>query len=126
MANIGNIPPGGGSNGLTPDLRPAELRRPPAQQVSHRPAKAPASPAQTATNVGNHSLTHAAAYARGAAQVLPDDDPLKGFSKGLSKDLGQGRGFSAAGRIGALHNAHAYALAASAALQNSATLRPLR
>lgn len=126
MANVGHIPPGGGSHGLTPDLKPAELRRPPAQQASHRPANPPARPAQDAASVGNQSLTHAAAYARGASQVLSGNDPLKGFAQGLSGDLNGSRGFSGTGRIGALHNAHAYALAASSALQNSATLRPLR
>tara|TARA_Y100001934_G_C12209755_1_gene705433 strand:+ start:277 stop:660 length:384 start_codon:yes stop_codon:yes gene_type:complete len=127
MDNIGKIPPGS-ANGLSTDLRPAHLRREPAQQATPRPVHPPTRAASDTTAISRQALSNAAAYARGAAQVLPDEDPLKGFATGLSSDLAGDRGetFSSAGRLGALHNAHAFALAANNALQHSGTLKGIR
>ncbi len=129
MSNVGHIPPGGGPHGLMPDLKPAQLRRQPVQQETQRPVTPPAKTVQDGVALSSRqSLSNAAAYARGAAQVLPKGDPLKGFAKGLSDDLAGARGetFASAGRLGALHNAHSFALASNMALQNSAALKPLQ
>ncbi len=128
MSNVGHIPPGGGQHGLMPDLKPAQLRREPVQQETQRPVTPPAKTVQDGVSVSRQSLSNAAAYARGAAQVLPESNPLKGFAKGLSDDLAGARGetFASAGRLGALHNAHSFALASNVALQNSAALNPLQ
>ena len=111
-----------------PDLKPAQLRRQPVQQETQRPVAPPPKAVQDGVAVSRQSLSNAVAYARGAAQVLPENDPLKGFAKGLSDDLAGARGetFASAGRLGALHNAHSFALASNAALQNSAALKPLQ
>ena len=127
MSNVGHIPPGGGYNGLTPDLRPAQIRREPAQQVSRPPVDPTTRPARDEFSIARQSLSNAAAYARGAAQVLPEGDPLKGFARGLSSDLAGAKGetFASAGRLGALHNANSFALSANTAMQNSAALQPI-
>ena len=128
MSNVGQIPPGGGFDGLSPDLRPAQIRREPAQQqVSKRPVNPPTLSVRDGNSCGRHSLANAAFYAHGAALVLSDGDPLKGFAKGLSSDLAGAKGetFASAGRLGALHNAHSFALVANEALQGSANLKAI-
>ena len=127
MSNVGHIPPGGGFDSLTPDLRPAQIRREPAQQASRPPVDATTRLGRDEFSIARQSLSNAAAYARGAAQVLPEGDPLKGFARGLSSDLAGAKGetFASAGRLGALHNANSFALSANTAMQNSATLQPI-
>ena len=97
------------------------------QQISKRPVNPPTLSVPDGNSIGRHSLANAAFYAQGAAQVLSDGDPLKGFAKGLSSDLAGAKGetFASAGRLGALHNAHSFALVANQALQGSANLKAI-
>ena len=128
MSSIGHIPPGGGFDKLSPELKPAQVRREPAQQqISKRPVNPPTRSVPDGNSIGRQSLSNAASYARGAAQVLPESDPLKGFAKGLSSDLAGAKGeiFASAGRLGALHNAHSFALVANEAMQGSSKLQAI-
>ncbi len=63
--------------------------------------------------------------ARAVAAGLADGDPMKRFARGLADDMGSGRNSAVSdmGRMGALRNAHAYALSANKALQGSPDLQ---
>ena len=128
MSSIGQIPPGGGFDKLSPELKPAQVRREPAQQpVSKQPVNPPTRSVPDGNSIGRRSLSNAASYARGAAQVLPESDPLKGFAKGLSSDLAGAKGemLASGGRLGTLDKAHSFALVANEAIQGSSKLQAI-